>query len=206
MIREKEHYFRKKMEVLFGVLCCCLLLTGCKTDSTDVSWNLETTTQCNSEMLHDSEESSNQSGELMESRKIVVHVCGEVVNPGVYELEENSRLHEAIELAGGMTPQADKDFLNLARQVVDGEQVCVPDRKQAEISRNQSAELKNSLVNINTASQKELTSISGIGDSRAQAIISYREANGRFNKIEDIKKVQGIKDSLFEKIKDKITV
>lgn len=153
-----------------------------------------------------------------ETQLLYIYMCGAVVSPGVYQLKEGSRLYEAVEMAGGLTKEADETCLNLARLVSDGEQIVILtceetdklkqegkytlDQENTAIAVNASS----NLVNINTASISELTTVSGIGESRAQAIIDYREKNGDFRCIEDIKKVEGIKDGLFSKIKDKITV
>ena len=148
-----------------------------------------------------------------EARSIYVYVCGAVNNPDVYQVDEDSRLFELIALAGGFTAEADEACLNLARSVADGEQIRVFTKEETAqnmtlVSENASANTaqKSGLVNINTASIAELTSVTGIGESRAQAIIAYREKNGGFRSIEEIKKVDGIKDGLFSKIKDYITV
>lgn len=162
------------------------------------------------------------------SQSLYIYICGAVENPGVYELEIGSRLYEAVEKAGGLKESADETCLNLARQVVDGEQVVILTREQTkELQKvggyiqgqlNSSSSTLNmpsttgvstkesELVNINTATISELITVSGIGESRAQAIIAYRETNGNFYSIEDIKKVEGIKEGLFAKIKNKITV
>ena len=136
--------------------------------------------------------------------EVYVYVCGAVKNEGVYRLVENSRVFEAIEMAGGFTEDADRTTLNLAREVTDGEQINVLTKEQAEdvLKKIESS----GVVNINTATVSELTSISGIGESRAKAIIDYREKNGNFKSIDDIKKIDGIKEGLFSKIKDKITI
>lgn len=149
--------------------------------------------------------------ESEESVTIYVYVCGAVENPNVYQVDAGSRLFEVIELAGGFTAEADCASLNLARNVVDGEQIVVYTLEETAngmtvVSENGTAQSGSGLVNINTASLTELTSISGIGESRAQAIIAYREKNGGFASIEDIKKVDGIKDGLFAKIKDYIMI
>ncbi len=146
--------------------------------------------------------------------QIYVYVCGAVKSAGVYSVARGSRLYEVVELAGGFTDDADETCLNLAREVQDGEQLVVltkeerammPVQQAGQVMAEGSASAEG-LVNINTATAAELTSISGIGASRAQAIIEYREKNGGFKSIDDIKKVDGIKDGLFSKIKDKITV
>ncbi|MDE7204949.1 MAG: ComEA family DNA-binding protein [Lachnospiraceae bacterium] len=151
--------------------------------------------------------------------QVYIYVCGAVELPGVYSLKQGSRLYEAVELAGGLTADADENCLNMARQIVDGEQVVILTQEEAMAMKEagtytalsgeatqETAAQDSGLVNINTATVSELTTVSGIGASRAQAIVDYREKNGRFGSIDDIKKVDGIKDGLFSKIKDKITI
>lgn len=157
------------------------------------------------------EEDFSIASESEEIAWIYVYVCGAVNNPDVYQVDAKSRLFEVIEMAGGFTPDADRASLNLARNVADGEQIVVYTVEElangmTPVSENGTAQSGSGLVNINTASLTELTSISGIGESRAQAIIAYREKNGGFASIEDIKKVDGIKDGLFAKIKDYIMI
>lgn len=157
------------------------------------------------------------SGNDIEPRMAYIYVCGAVALPGVYSLRQGSRLYEAVELAGGLTQDADETCLNMAREITDGEQVVILTQEETallkasgtyftENSGQEVSEKASGLVNINTADAAELTSVSGIGESRAQAIIEYREKNGMFHSIEDIKKVDGIKEGLFSKIKDKIKI
>ena len=172
----------------------------------------------------DMTEVSLSAGEISPADKdaapqVYVYVCGAVELPGVYSLRQGSRLYEAVELAGGLTADADENCLNMARQIADGEQVVILTQEEALALREAGAYAyppgdaaqgvsaqDPGLVNINTATVTELTTVSGIGASRAQAIVDYRERNGRFGSIYDIKKVDGIKDGLFSKIKDKITI
>ena len=165
------------------------------------------------EIDSESEEEPQTVPESEEIRQIYVYVCGAVNHPNVYQADEGSRLFELIEMAGGFTPEADRAGLNLARSVADGEQIRVLTEEETAqgmtfVSENTTAQTAsdNGLVNINTASVSELTSVTGIGESRAQAIIDYREKNGGFRSVEEIKKVDGIKDGLFSKIKDFITI
>lgn len=149
--------------------------------------------------------------ESEEAAWIYVYICGAVENPDVYQVDEGSRLFEVIEMAGGFTPDADRASLNLARNVADGEQIVVYTLEETAsgmtpVSEKGTVQSGSGLVNINKASLAELTGISGIGESRAQAIIDYREKNGGFRSVEEIKNVDGIKDGLFSKIKDYITV
>ena len=141
---------------------------------------------------------------------LTVHVCGEVVSPGVYMISDGSRYIDAIEAAGGFTDAASQISLNLASFVSDGEQIIVPSaaeyESQSAAESVKASEAEQSLIDINTADATELKKLSGIGDARAAAIISYRERNGPFGSISDIKNVDGVGESLYEKIKDYIKV
>lgn len=136
-----------------------------------------------------------QSGKLVK-----VYICGEVVRPGVYALDPESRISDALELAGGPGPEAVLESLNLARRVVDEEKILVPGEKDLE-QTDQSG-----LVNINTASQQVLETLPGIGPATAQNIIQYRDSEGSFTSIQDIQKVWGIGEKKFSEIKDLISV
>jgi len=173
---------------------------------------------------------SDASGYVSANSQVVVYVCGAVKDPGVYELEAGSRLDDAVKAAGGFDDEADRTYVNLAAVCEDGIKLYIPteqeiakladgDRtidKLAKVSGSTSggpealggalAAEDNGLININTATKEELTSLPGIGGGYADRIIAYRSEKGAFKSIEDIKKVSGIKDKLFSKIKDKITV
>ena len=166
-----------------------------------------------------------------EAKTLVVHICGAVSAPGVYELPAGSRIIDAVEAGGGFLPEADEACCNLAEEIVDGCQIYIMTKSescadgQAEkkagiqtspdsdmqttdinVRSNSTTALENGLVNLNTADVAALMTLPGIGESRAKAIISYREQQGAFTKIEDIMKISGIKQAAFSKIKDKITV
>lgn len=145
----------------------------------------------------------------------VVHICGAVQNPGIYILEEESRIYQAIQKAGGFTEEADQDYLNQADRLTDGMKLYVPTMEETTGASGAGAwqgmsettqQAESTLVNINTAGEELLCTLSGVGSTRAKSIIAYREKNGTFQKIEDIMNVDGIKDGLFQKIKDSITV
>lgn len=200
-------------KVLAGVLSCCMLLNGCESVAQDeIAWSLEEEEVALSESL----EEKNAETECMtitQETVIYVYVCGAVENPGVYEIPEGSRLFELIDSAGGMLENADVTSQNLARVVQDGEQIQILTKEETKELKASgvsvvtgNAAKKQNLVNINTASVQELTTLTGIGESRALAIIAYREENGLFQNIDGIKKVAGIKEGLFEKIKNQITV
>lgn len=141
-----------------------------------------------------------------EEQTVFVHICGEVVYPGVYEVPAGSRLFDVLALAGGFTEEAAVDSVNMAGQAVDGMQVVVLSLIAAEKAAEEKAQEKSGLVNINTAPEAELCTLAGIGPSRAAAIIAYREAHGGFSSIEEIMQVDGIKSATYEKLKNKIYV
>lgn len=147
---------------------------------------------------------------ILSAAVLFVHVCGEVENPGVYELHDGQRIYEAIDAAGGFTQEAADSYLNLAEPVTDGMKVEVPSKEQAEAWREsseaQNAGFSDGRVNLNTATKEQLMTLNGIGESRAQDIIRYRQEHGKFEKIEDIMRISGIKESAFQKIKEDITV
>ena len=164
----------------------------------------------------------------MQQERIYVDVCGAVANPGVFELAAGSRVFQAIEAAGGYLPEAVENCVNRAGVLTDGQQLYILTREEMEQQGMSQAELANASnvsgsgnsrnteavssgqqdnrININTADEAQLTTLTGIGATRAQAIIAYREENGPFAVIEDIMNVQGIKEGTFAKIKDEIVV
>lgn len=162
-------------------------------------------------------------------QKIFVDVCGAVVNPGVYELEDGARIFQAVDAAGGYLPEAAMNYLNRARSLGDGQQIYVPTETEVEenlefalakvpealsegkntgeLEQNESSGGQNedSRINLNTADAGQLSTLSGIGQSKAEAIVAYREEHGGFTSIEELMNVEGIKEGTFSKIKDKIS-
>lgn len=208
-----------------------VLLSGCTSQSRSVvlsSANEESLTQttADEQISGDKEESLNEGDfkepviSEQEPQIIAVYVCGAVNNPGVYELLEGSRICDALESAGGFSDEADSNYVNLAAKLTDGMKLQIP--TTSEISENSKLSAVESfdgetlsggdtasekkLVNINTASKEELKTLPGIGDGIAGKIIQYREERGSFKSTEDIMKVSGIKEKLFSKIRDYITV
>ena len=149
----------------------------------------------------DVDENVNSAGD---TEYIFVYVCGAVNCEGVYELPNGSRIYQAIEVAGGFREDADTKAVNQAEVLEDEERIYVPVIGEEE-NESSPAE-KGGKININKASKEELMSLPGVGESRAEDIIRYREEQGSFQNIEDIMRVSGIKEGLFEKIKDLITV
>ena len=146
----------------------------------------------------------------IEIKLISVHVCGAVVKPGVYQLEEGARVIQAIEAAGGVFNDAKQDYLNLACFLRDGDKIYVPSAEEIEsgdIPDNTYETIENILcININTATKSELMQLPGIGESKADSIILYRKEHGNFKTTEDIMLINGIKEAVYNQIKDYIKV
>ena len=153
-------------------------------------------------------DSSDDSTKDDSNTDIYVHICGAVINPGVYQVPAGTRVYQALELAGGSSDDAYLSGINLADKLADGQKVYIPSEgENAEgILSTDSGGVQSVMVNINTASEAELMTLPGIGQSRAKDIINYRVKNGLFESIDDIMKVSGIKEAAFEKIKDLIKV
>lgn len=172
---------------------------------------------------------------IKEKNKIKVHISGAIKNEGVFELDENSRIIDAIEQSGGLTEQAYTKYINLAEVLEDGSKIYIPTKEEIENQEKQNNEKQNNedvesfkntipinskennqntkttnqktkKININTATQEELDSLPGVGTSTANKILNYRKENGKFKTKEDIKDVSGIGESKFNKIKDLIEV
>ena len=152
------------------------------------------------------EEPSTAAGGVQEKSTVFVHICGEVMCPGVYEVPAESRIYDVVMAAGGFSGEASEDYLNLAAPVSDGMQIRILSEEEAQKQRQKQANDAMGLININTASAAELCTLPGIGESRAEDIVAYRTQNGMFTTKEEIMQVSGIKDSLYRKIEDKICI
>lgn len=149
-----------------------------------------------------------------ENGTVFVYVCGAVHSPGVYELKSGARIYEAIEMAGGTTADAAQELINQAEVITDGARIYVPDQEEAEEFRSGTEGLGTEVtdgsekekININTAGKDELMTLTGIGEAKAESILKYREENGKFESIEELMQIGGIKEGVFNKIKDDITI
>ncbi|MDY5021504.1 MAG: helix-hairpin-helix domain-containing protein [Blautia sp.] len=223
-MNHKKSWNLKKATAGIFTLLLCVFLCGC-TDRTAAFLEETSGEEAMEETHGDTEETDTQENEsgitptaavTIPPEEIYVDVCGAVNHPGVYSLDPGSRVFQAIEAAGGCTDQAAGEYVNQAERLSDGQQVYVPTRQEAEeqkLSHSAAAAIQGEhvsdmagKVNLNTADETELTTLTGIGAARAQAIILYREENGPFSSIEEIMNVQGIKEGTFEKIKDDIVV
>ena len=170
------------------------------------------------EEIQESNECSNDNEE-----KIFVDIKGSVKTPGVYELNINSRVIDAIKASGGLNKDANTSYINLSKKLEDGDVIIIYSNKEIEEAEKQNniievpcdcsniknetneEETSNSKININTASLEELQTLNGIGESKAALIIEYRTSNGKFKSIEELKNVKGISEKIFSKIKENIT-
>ena len=186
-----------KKAIILLYLVLIILIYGCSDRrSTSVEEFVSTENVSNSITKEESEHES----------IIYVYVCGCVKNPGVYKLSEGARVCEALELAGGILDEATVDNLNLAALLSDGEKIYVYSVNEISTMDVVTDAVNDGKVNINTATSEELMTLPGIGEAKALAIINYREEVGHFEVIEDIMNISGIKESVFNKIKNDICV
>ena len=176
----------RRIRILFGIVAIIFSLASCGKEETTIAF--------------DSEEEV-VAYESMEEETIFVYVCGAVLNEGVYELPVGSRVFAAIEKAGGFLATAATTEINQAEILEDAMKLYVP--TIAEVEEMQAGSGK---VNLNKATKEELMTLPGIGEAKAELIINHREKVGTFKRIEDIMEIDGIKEGLYEKIKDLIQV
>ena len=197
---------KKVMRVVFGVVF--FLVSG----SMYLMYNQpEGDSLVVTEDFQDEEKMLDSAPEKTESEAVWLHVCGEVKKPGVYRFAKVPRVIDAINKAGGFTKRAQQDCINLAQVMEDGQQLVVEaiqkekkEKKRAEKTASSNTNMNK--VNINDASKEELMTLKGIGEAKAEQILSYRKTNGNFSKIEDIMMITGIKEGVFSQIKDNIMV
>ena len=205
-------YIKDNKKILIILLIITLLIGGLiyffsldNKDNEDITY-IETTTK------------------LVAKANNYVDVKGSVKKPGVYEFKENDRVIDAIKLAGGLTKNADTSNINLSKKLKSEMVIVINTKSELKNNNNLTCDAvctrevievnncietenkTNNKININTADINKLTELDGIGESKAKTIIEYRTTNGLFKNIEDIKNISGIGESLYNKIKDKITV
>ena len=191
------------LSVLFMWTVCCF---GCG-ESGSVLKEMDTAAEEVQE-----EEPVQEEADLEET--IFVDVCGAVQKPGEYELPAGSRIFQAIALAGGLTEEAESRLINQAEVLADGQQIRIYTREESENQEIAAAAGQNAgvqgaagaKINLNLADKKVLMTLQGIGEAKAEAILAYRQEKGGFSSVEELMQVEGIKDKLYEKLKDKVTV
>lgn len=198
---------KRKINICFIFLMfsiCLVTFSSCgKTSYLDKSQDSNSTKET-SDKKNTDKDSSSKNTTSKTSGKCFVQVSGAVNSPGVYELSGEPRIFHAILMAGGLREDADVSSLNQAERISDGQKIVIKTRDEAAMEAAVSA--NDGKVNINTADAKTLMTLPGIGESKANSIIKYRESKGSFNSIEDIKNISGIKDGVYNKIADSIKV
>ena len=214
-----EAIIEKIKEYKIIVICACLglalggfLLIKPSTQKPVTETNLQAeVATVSKDSSSEKEVKKEEKEESPEQDLITVDVKGAVKSPGIYDLPVGSRVHDAVQKAGGLTDEADSKSLNLAQKVSDEALVYVP-TKGEEVASQQTASgttpstSKEKKVNLNKASLEELKQVKGLGGKRAQDIIDHREANGKFKSVDELKKVSGIGAKTIEKLKDYVTV
>ena len=213
--KAKQYKIALGLSLLGAIAASFILLQGRDQGGTDVQQLTEQTTSSSSYMNEKSNKSNEISQSETEDQLVTVDVKGAVKKPGVYQLQSNSRVHDALEKAGGLTDEADLKSINQAQKLSDEAVVYVAKVGENAVDVTTSAptsatsgtgQTKSALVNLNTATEADFQTISGIGQKRAQDIIAYREANGRFKSVDDLKNVSGIGAKTLEKLKEYVTV
>ena len=219
--------------IVFGLLTAVTQLAGCERKSSSLV--ISAAEEAASETARPEDAKLPENGSQAEAvpetagtetpvSVIAVHVCGAVTTDGVYELAAGARVKDAVAAAGGFSPDADRSFVNQAAYLTDGMRLKIPTAEEtASLAEGATGSLLSDelvpeavtvmqtenmthLVNINTATAAELCTLNGVGEARAAEIIRHRETHGAFTRIEDLMQVTGIKEKLFEKIRDAITV
>ena len=205
----KKYIEKNKKYVIIGLIFCILII------AIIIVKQFDTEEKETLDLISIEENTENtETVEEEEDYKIVIHITGEVNNEGIIEIKEGGRISDAIEEAGGLTKEADLERVNLAYELEDGQKIYIPNKKDKDIEEyvtegvddivlpDELSKAGDGLVNINKASSEELQELDGIGEALAENIIAYRENNGKFKNIEDIKNVS----SKYEKIKDNIKI
>ena len=208
----------KRKIIILCVVLCFITTILIITFFNSYSSKYESITE-NEEFFINSEKENNEIEEIKEEitnekNMLIIHIAGAVKKEGVIEIEENSRIADAIEKAGGLTKEADLTDVNLAYSVKDGQKIYIPSVKDKEkativssgMGEDEEISSEEKMVNINTATQAQLEELSGIGPSTASSIISYRQEKGKFKSIDEIKNVSGIGEAKYNKIKENICV
>ena len=194
------------MKKIFLIMFLTILLTSCKEDS-GIEFGKNTETEVE-EVISESVTKESISEAVTAEEYIDVFISGCVNKPDVYKLKKDSIIKDTVEMAGGFSEDACRDYVNLAKKIESGEHIIIPSQdevKDLNPIQVEDALNSSSLVNINKASKEELMSLPGIGERKAEAIIKYRNSKS-FSNIEDIMNISGIKEAAFNKIKDKICI
>lgn len=192
-----------------GILCVLfVILNGCGPNPDVILQNDSVSVQTEEIVTEPSSETAEENEE-----QIFVYICGAVENPGVYAMDEGSRVFQLVDLAGGFRADADLQSVNQAEQVADGQMIRILTQEESAAGETSGTDTAGAAavsdegkVNINRADREQLTTLNGIGDTKAAAIIQYRESHGSFQSIDEIMQVDGIAQGTYDKIKDDIVI
>lgn len=201
----------KKRITTYLTLLLCLIFAGCGRTQTVY---FDENTEKLSETAEEVNETAAKETAVVSTENAVcfVYVCGAVERSGVYEVSAGDRIYKALELAGGLSENACEESVNQAEEVFDGQMIKVLTKEEAAENLKGGEEkqagdtARDGKINLNTADKAALMTISGIGEAKAESILAYRNEHGNFTSIEDVKKITGIKDGVYEKMKNDITV
>ncbi len=201
--RKKQRRYKSRLKgMVASALVCSFLaiLTGCGFAETGMP------TAGTESMKQEAVDAEGSGGTTEQVGDLAVYVCGAVQVPGVYHLEQGSRIVDAITVAGGFDEEADTTSLNQAERLEDGQKLYVPTLEEMQKGNSVPQKVTEDKIDINHATKEQLMTLAGIGPSKAEDILAYREEHGGFQSIEELKQINGIKDGIFDKIKDSITV
>ncbi|KAB1656364.1 ComEA family DNA-binding protein [Pseudoclavibacter chungangensis] len=187
-------------------LAATVLLTALRPGTTSVVEPMTTAAGESPVEAAPADGTANAEPSVTASASLIVHVSGAVLAPGVHELADGSRVLDAVQAAGGFAEGADEQALNLARPIVDGEQIRVPVLGEAAPPEHAAPDGATSLVNLNTASSDELQELPGVGEAIAGRIIAYREEHGGFTSVDELLQVSGIGEATFAELEALVTV
>lgn len=208
-MQKRKTFLRQKivlvlvLQILFSGIFISCTRDEMKSMKLEEDNNMVSSQEATNEKIADENSQNIQKNDL---ESIFVYVCGAVVNEGVYELPVGSRAYEAIEKAGGLRADAAAAQINQAEILSDEKQLYIPTKYEVLQQQELQKEETDGRININSATREELMTLPGVGEAKADSIVKYREVNGPFQSIEDIMMISGIKNGLFEKIKDYIKV
>lgn len=202
----KDYFTKKELIIILVIVLVAIFTLGFRFILKDMADSKKQPL----EIIKESHIEDTSSPSLVEEEYIMIHISGQVYDPGLFELKSGSRVKDAVDLAGGLKKDADVDRINLAKKIADEEKIYIPQKGEdidieIEASNLTTSTSSNSKININNCSKEELISLPGVGEVTASKIIDYRSTN-KFKVIDDLMNVSGIGTKKFEAIKDFVIV
>ncbi len=209
-MRIKKNFFLAVVSTAF-LLCGCTSGKEVYLEKASVTETEQEEKESITETITETEQETETTVKQESEGLCYVHLCGAVENPGIYILPEGSRVYEAVLMAGGLTEEACEESVNQAEVLSDGQLIKILTQEealaqQADTDKTGTETVSDGRINLNTATVSELTTLPGVGESKAEAIIAYREEHNGFSSIEEIMNIAGIKEGIFQRIKEKIKI